>query len=67
MQEELKSKALAKENWFKGTNTENKNNQNGFKKAGRKSDQTKDRKPPSTVMFVPNTKGGLLVKKMKRK
>ena len=56
---------MARDNWFKGSNTENDQNRKGYQRDGNKKSKSKDKKPPSTVMFIPNTKGGLLLKKMK--
>jgi hypothetical protein len=61
----LKKKALAKENWFKGNNKDENSPQEEFRKDGKRKPGTKDRKPPSTVMFIPNTKGGYLLKKIR--
>jgi hypothetical protein len=64
----LKIKALARENWFKGKEKDNEDKsipRINFKKDGNASAKPNERKQPSTVMFIPNTKGGLLVSKMK--
>ena len=63
----LKRKAMAQDNWFK-MNKDKENTGGGqmmknFQKDGK---QVKTKKlQPSTVMFVPNTRRGTLVKKMK--
>jgi hypothetical protein len=63
----LKKKAMAKENWFKMSkdkdNTEGALMMRKFQKDGHK--RKVKRLQPSTVMFVPNTKRGKLLKKMK--
>ena len=60
-----KRKTLAGDNWFKeqgktnGVQQTQKAGRRGFKKAGSLKIE------PSTVMFIPSTKGGLLTRKMK--
>ena len=65
-----RSKAQKKSNWYKsnkvkdGQDPANRKNRSISKKKG---NQTARKVQPSTVIFVPNTRGGLLTKKLKEK
>ena len=63
---------MAEHTWYKGMASEDDQNENntrkeGFQKDGRK-DQKKDKnKSASTVMFIPSTKDGKLLKLMRER
>ena len=64
----MKKKAMAKENWFRGKEkSEDEKQEHIFQKDGQtsKTKTAPQKLQATTVIFLPNIKGGILLKKMK--